>query len=106
VAAVNDGAGAVQAAVDFTPDVVILDIAMPGVDGIHAARQMKQLGLTAKVIFLTVHEDADYVRAARAIGASYVRKPRMHVDLLLAIKEALAGRIFVSPSSSPVSEII
>ena len=99
VAMVNNGADAVKAVTEFAPDVLILDITMPGMDGIKAGREIKRLGLTSKLIFLSVREDADYIEAARAIGASYVLKPRLHVDLTLALKETLAGRIFISSFS-------
>src|SRR5580704_11474253 len=92
IATLADGATAVEAIARLRPDVVILDIEMPGTDGIEAARQLKELGLAAKVIFLTVQDDSDYVDAACAMGASYVLKPRMYSDLLTAMKEAMAGR--------------
>jgi DNA-binding NarL/FixJ family response regulator len=101
VAAVGDGARSIEAAAKFKPDVMVLDIAMPGADGIQAAREMRLLGLTPRIIFLTVQEDPDYVQAANKLGACYVLKSRMHIDLTQAIKEALAGRIFVSSSSAP-----
>lgn len=97
VASVNNGLEAVQAAITFEPDVMILDITMPGLDGIHAAREIKLLQPSSRVIFLSLHEDPDYLHAAHAVGASYVVKSRMHIDLCLAIKEELAGRTFVSP---------
>jgi len=97
VAGVSDGIKVVQAALQYQPDIVVLDIGMPGLDGIQAAREVRRLTLRARLIFLTVQEDADYIRAARELGASYVVKRRMHIDLLLAVKEALAGRMFVSP---------
>jgi DNA-binding NarL/FixJ family response regulator len=99
VAGVSDGIKAVQAALKYKPDIVVLDIAMPGLDGIQAGRELRRLTLPmpARLIFLTVQEDADYIRAAHELGASYVVKRRMHIDLLLAVKEALAGRMFVSP---------
>ncbi|HXY07882.1 MAG TPA: response regulator transcription factor [Terriglobales bacterium] len=97
VAGVSDGIKVVQAALKYKPDIVVLDIAMPGLDGIQAAREVRRFALPARLIFLTVQEDADYIRAAQDLGASYVVKRRMHIDLPLAIKEALAGRMFFSP---------
>ncbi|HEX8814968.1 MAG TPA: response regulator transcription factor [Terriglobales bacterium] len=97
VAAVNDGLEAVEAAAKFRPDIFILDITMPGLDGFRTAREIRRLGLSGKVIFLTVNRDADYVNAACAMGASYVVKSRMYSDLNLAIREGMAGRTFVSP---------
>jgi DNA-binding NarL/FixJ family response regulator len=100
VATVRDGIKAVEAAIDLQPDILVLDIAMPGLDGMRAAMEVKRLGLWSKLIFLTVQEDHDYVQAAHSMGASYVLKARMHIDLPVAMREALAGRTFVSPFSS------
>ena len=97
LAGVSDGIKVVQAALKFKPDILVLDIAMPGLDGIQAAREVRRLSLPARLVFLTIQEDADYMQAAHELGASYVLKHRMHIDLAVAIKETLAGRIFVSP---------
>jgi DNA-binding NarL/FixJ family response regulator len=108
VATAPDGVRAVEAVAENMPDIVVLDIGMPGSDGIQAAQRIKDLGFTPKVVFLTVQEDADCVEAACAMGASYVLKPRMYSDLLTAIRETLAGRLFFSTplhplgSSSPI----
>jgi DNA-binding NarL/FixJ family response regulator len=97
VATAENGLKAVENAVALQPDVAVLDIAMPGLSGIDAAHQIKKLGLPTKLVFLTAQQDADYASAARALGASLVLKSRMHVDLIFAIKETLAGSIFLSP---------
>jgi len=96
VAAITDGALAVERVADLKPDAVLLDINMPGMGGIEAAQQLRRLGSPAKIIFLTIESDPDYVRLATAMSASYVVKSRMRRDLLIAIREALAGRLFVS----------
>jgi DNA-binding NarL/FixJ family response regulator len=96
VAAVPDGALAVEAVTDLKPDAVLLDIHMPGMSGIEAAQQLRHLESSAKIIFLTIERDPEYVRLAAALSASYVFKSRMSRDLSIAIKEALAGRLFVS----------
>jgi len=96
VATVVDGDDAIRVTNALQPDVVILDIAMPGTDGIAAARRLKTLGLDPRIIFLTIQEDSDYVQVALGLGASYVLKPRLHSDLLPAIRESLAGRVFIS----------
>lgn len=83
------------------PDVVVLDITMPGLDGLEAAQRLIERGSRARIVFLTVHEDPDYLREALAIGAfGYVLKSRLASDLMRAIHEALAGHRFVSPSPS------
>lgn len=103
IEAVEDGRALLEAASRFDPDVCLLDISMPVMNGIEAATRLKESGSRAKVIFLTIHEDMDFAQAALKTGASgYVVKRRMASDLHRAIKEALAGRIFIS--SSVVSE--
>lgn len=78
---------------------MVLDISMPVLNGIEAARTLKAADSRAKIVFLTEHADPDYLHAALAIGAlGYVVKSRLVSDLLLSIREALAGRHFVSPS--------
>lgn len=99
VGTAHDGKGAVRAVTVFNPDVVVLDIAMPGTNGIEAAREFRNLGLSPKLVFLTGLEDSDHEAAASDLGASYVLKCRMASDLMIAIREALAGRRFVSDSS-------
>ena len=77
--------------------MLVLDISMPVLNGIEAARRLKAAGFRAKIVVLTVHEDEDYLRAALAAGADgYVVKSRLARDLPLALREALAGRTFVS----------
>ncbi len=99
VGSVANGVDLIKAAAQFDPDVVVLDITMPGLDGIEAARRLKDSGCRAKLVFLTVHEDPDYVRAAlQAGGAAYVIKARLASDLITAIHEALAEHRFVSPT--------
>jgi DNA-binding NarL/FixJ family response regulator len=79
------------------PDLFVMDITMPGLNGIEAARKLKASGSSAKIVFLTVHEDEDYIRSALATGAlGYVVKHRLASDLIPAMREALAGRRFVS----------
>jgi DNA-binding NarL/FixJ family response regulator len=98
VGAVANGLDLIAAAARLDPDVVVLDITMPGVDGIEAARQLQRAGCRAKLVFLSVHEDPDYVRAAfDAGGTAYVAKAQLASHLVTAIQEALAGRRFVSP---------
>ena len=78
---------------------IVLDITMPRLDGIEAARQLRRSERPARLVFLTVHEDADYARAALdAGGLGYVVKTRLASDLLPAIRAALADQSFVSPA--------
>ncbi len=97
VGAVEDGQALISAAAALQPDVVIIDITMPVINGIEAARQLKQVGSTAKIIFLTIHEDPDFLAEALSTSAlGYVVKSRLATDLIPAIHEALANRSFVS----------
>ena len=83
------------------PDVIVLDISMPELSGIEAAHELRSLGSTAKIVFLTVQTRVEFVRACLAEGASgYVTKSRLATDLVPAIQDALSGHRFVSP---PVS---
>ena len=99
---VKDGRALIEAEARLKPDVCLIDISMPVVNGIEAAAHLKENGSKAKLIFLTIHEDLDFLVAALKAGASgYVVKPRMASDLRAAIREALAGRTFISSSLSP-----
>ena len=98
VGTASDGKAAVEAEEKLHPDVVVLDISMPVLSGIDAARQIRRNGSKAPIVFLTVHQDTEILAAARrAGGLGYVIKGRLRADLVLAIKEALEGRDFVSP---------
>jgi DNA-binding NarL/FixJ family response regulator len=97
VGAVKDGTAAINAAKALLPDVIVLDISMPGMTGLEVAASLREEGLTAAVVFLTVHDDEEFVIAARqAGGTGYVVKLRLASDLKLAVQEARAGRSFVS----------
>jgi len=97
VGTVADGRSAVDAAFQLQPDLVVLDIMMPEIDGFHAARELRRRGSTAKVVFLTIQQDEEYVTAAMdSGGVAYVLKSKMHSDLIHAIRQALAGSVFVS----------
>lgn len=97
VGTVKDGKAALTAAAALLPDVIVLDISMPGMSGLEVADSLRKAGSTAAVVFLTVHDDEALVLAARAAGGiGYVVKPRLVSDLKLAVQEARAGRPFVS----------
>ncbi len=101
VGKVADGLELVRAVDRLDPDLVILDIAMPVLDGLKAASRIRQSGAKARLIFLTVHDDPDFVDAAFSAGAQgYVTKLRFATDLLPAIHAVLQGNTFVSPSIS------
>lgn len=102
VGSVENGEALLEAASRLQPDVIITDISMPILSGIEAAQKLKKSGSTAKLLFLTVHSDSEFVRACLDAGASgYVVKPRMDSDLMRAVREVLANRIFLSPMDGP-----
>ena len=94
----TDGREALAAVETLRPDVVVLDITMPSLNGIEAARQLRAAGSSVKVVFLTMHRDAAY--AARAIdagAAGFVLKHNATSELVMAIRHALLGRTYVTP---------
>ncbi len=103
VGTATDGQQALEAARDLKPDVVVLDISMPVMNGIETAHHLKKAGIEAQIVFLTVHDDPDFAREALEAGAlGYVIKPRIASDLVAAIREAYAGRLFLSPTLPPL----
>jgi DNA-binding NarL/FixJ family response regulator len=102
VAAVADGGAAVEAAIRLRPDVVVFDISMPVLNGLDAAARLAALGLSSRVVFLTVHDDESFVLAARCVGAcAYVLKRQIGTHLLRAIGHALTASIEFLPPSAP-----
>ena len=99
VASVADGLAVVSAAARLEPDLLVLDIAMPGLNGIAAAARLKENGSTAKIVFVTNLHDREFVEGSQALGhVGFVAKDRLVADLLPAIRQVLAGGSFVSPS--------
>lgn len=99
VAVISDGSIVVREYLRLRPNVISLDISMGGLSGIDIARQLRDSGCSAKIIFVTVHEDYDYLNAAMGAGGSaYVVKSRLNMDLLSAINAVLSNRLFVSPT--------
>ena len=98
IGTVGDGQSAVDAATQLLPDILVLDISMPILNGMHAAKRVLEANLSIKILFLTAHRDTETCRAAMETGAcGYVLKPRLASDLIPAIKFATEGRRFVSP---------
>ena len=99
IGAISDGTTVVREYLRLRPDVIILDISMGDVSGIDIAQDLRDSGCRAKIIFLTVHEDADFLNAGLGAGGSaYVVKSRLNKDLLFAIHAVLSNRLFVSPT--------
>ena len=99
VATADKGCKALEAITVLEPDCVVLDISMPDLSGIEVAQRLKAIHSQAKIVFLTVHEDPDFVQEALAAGANgYVVKSQLTSDLPAALRRALAGDLFISPS--------
>ena len=96
--AVADGRAAVDEATRLHPDLVVLDITMPLLNGIDAAREIRKQVPGAKILFVTMHVKPAYLEAALAAGASgYVVKSAAREELLKAVASVLAGRRYVTP---------
>jgi len=97
VSQASDGLEAIEKAGDFHPDLVVLDIGLPKLNGIESARSLLERTPTAKIMFLSQESSPDVVQAALSVGAlAYVHKPRAPSDLLPAVEAVLAGKTFVS----------
>ena len=98
VGAVSNGRALLSAAAELKPDVIVLAIAMPLLNGLDAARQLKKTMPKVKLIFLTMNEDPNVASEAFRAGASgYLLKTSASSELSKAIKEALCGRSYVTP---------
>jgi DNA-binding NarL/FixJ family response regulator len=99
VDAVVNGIQAVSAVLALEPDVLVTDISMPLLNGLQAARRIQNAKPRVKIVFVTIHEDRDFIAAAFSAGATgYVTKRCLSTDLVFAIREALKGHTFVSNS--------
>ena len=99
VGTVSDGLSLLSEARRLNPDVMVVDLFMPGLSGIEAARELKKRHSPGSIIFFTVYDDPSFVDAAQAAGAmGYVLKSSGDRDLVPAIREALQGRFFHSPA--------
>ena len=93
---VEDGQALIDVAGRLDPDVIIVDISMPVLNGFDAVRKLKKEGCSAKVIFLTMHADADLVAEALRCGASgYVLKQSVGEELIAAITQVLEGKVYL-----------
>ncbi len=98
VGSVEDGRALLAEAKKRRPDVIVADISMPLLNGIEAAHQLREAGVEAKIIFLTMHPEVAYARRALEVGASgYVLKHSAPSELITAIREALKGQTYVTP---------
>ncbi|MGC2529577.1 MAG: response regulator transcription factor [Candidatus Acidiferrum sp.] len=103
---VSDGLEAVQKAEELQPDLIFLDIGLPSLDGIEAARQIRKRVPKAKIVFVSSDSDPDVVRAAfLAGGLGYILKSDAGGALLTGMEAVLLGRQFVSPSLTNVKDV-
>jgi DNA-binding NarL/FixJ family response regulator len=98
VGLVSDGLAAVQGAQELQPDLILLDIGLPTLNGIEAARRIRKVSPTSKILFVTENRSTDILEEALSTGAGgYVVKSDAGSELLLAIEAVLRGKRFVSP---------
>jgi DNA-binding NarL/FixJ family response regulator len=99
VGAVEDGRSLLRAAERLRPDVIVVDVSMPLLNGIEAVREIKRMEIPVKVVFLTMHPDATYAKRSIQVGAlGYVLKHSAPSELVTAIREAMRGRTYVTPA--------
>lgn len=99
VGMVEDGRALLEQVQKLCPEVIVVDIAMPLLNGIDAIRQIRKSGLNTKVVFLTMHHDAMYAKEAFEAGAlGFVLKHSASSELTRAIQEALKGNTYISPA--------
>ena len=97
IAEALDGHDGVQKATELKPDLILLDIGLPKMNGIEAARQIRKLAPDSKILFVSQESSPDIIQEALSLGASgYVVKTKVGRDLLPAVDAVLQGRTFVS----------
>lgn len=102
VGMVTDGRALVEAALSLEPDLVILDITMPLLNGIDAAREIKKHLPKMKLLFVTMHASPAYLQAALGAGATgYVLKSSAREEILVAVEKVLKGEFFIGPGVGP-----
>jgi DNA-binding NarL/FixJ family response regulator len=97
----DDGRSAIQTVENLKPDLALMDLSMPKMDGMDAIREIKKRCPGTKVLALTVHRTEEYILATLRAGADgYVLKDATHAELLMAIKSVLMGKRYLSPGAS------
>lgn len=99
IAQSGDGEETVKKALEYNPDVILLDINMPSMNGIEVLRRLKDLGTMSKIIMLTIHQDKEYLFETMKIGADgYVLKDSDADSLIKAIRDVNMGKTYIQPS--------
>ncbi|WP_427338930.1 response regulator [Caloranaerobacter sp. DY30410] len=95
----SNGEEAINMTLEYKPDVVLLDINMPLMNGIEALRRLKDIGVDSKIVMLTIHDDREYLYETLNIGADgYVLKDADSETLIKAIRDVYRGKSFIQPS--------
>jgi DNA-binding NarL/FixJ family response regulator len=103
IGSVEDGRQAVDAVLRLDPDVLVLDISMPVMNGFQTAARLRDAKCRTKIVILTVFEGREYIAEAFSSGANaYVSKRYLGTDLVAAIRAVLQGNTFISPSIAPL----
>jgi DNA-binding NarL/FixJ family response regulator len=98
VGTATDGAALVSEALRLLPDIIVTDITMPVLSGIDAVHQLRESASSAKIVFLTIHPEEQFMKACLAEGAlGYVLKSHMRAHLIPAIQAALVGQTYICP---------
>jgi len=101
VGAVSDGRALVRTAAELKPDVIVVDVAMPVLNGLDAGRQIKKMLPAVKLVYLTMNSDADVAAEAFARGASgYLLKTCAAAEMVLAVREVLRGKSYLCKALS------
>lgn len=101
VAEASDGQEALRSVESLQPDIAIMDISMPTLNGLNAAREMSRSSPKTKAILLTQHDESQYIREALEAGVKgYVLKNQVASELLLAIRQVSRGQVYLSPGVS------
>ncbi len=97
----SEGKEAIEKARELTPDVILMDLVMPGIDGLEAIRRIREEIPTAKILVLTQYETKEYILTAIKAGAiGYVAKKALSSDLVIAIRAVNQGTLFLYPSAA------
>lgn len=102
----SDGLEALQKVEEIQPDLVLLDISLPKLNGIETARQIRKLNPDCKIVFLTGHSHLEIVRATLEAGAcGYVHKEDTYDELLASLESALVGKLYLSQSVANLDDV-